>query len=604
MSVSIPPAPDGVTYAMGNENSLDFCSALSSAASQAVSTSYLYQARPDGTSSAMAYMLAQQGDADADGVNGEFDGLNGASGNGFEAPETEETSLYDDITTGRGFEELYELFHCESVQRSLDLAANAITLEEDVETFAESNADSAEQGVASNAVSAILGTWAVVQAAVMVSEASTHISASSALLASATATCAVPPFVACSLIPVYSAAVTAASISMGLAVTAVTLSGAAVVAQSATAIWYDSISDETGLDDTDTSSGISQDSIDAAYDDYEEADAAADEAEAAYASALEDYYTAAAETTTAKSELDTLLEQLDSSIASAASEDLYNQTYGYEPDGFDEEDDSTWDGYIVGVTSAIDALAEAEANLSASSGLSDDLDDYDLTDEDGNSVDLDAALEEAVSDAQSTYDEELAAAQALADAIDAYDQARLDQASLGTGASDAEIEAAATARSEAAAALSSLVADFSEDGDDSGGLCGGTACDLSTALDAYLDAYEAERDAWYTAETLAEEAETLRATADGLYDSYGALVCAADGQDYDAETDSCTDGEPGSSALESATETVCDTSSDAYDADTCSALTDSSSSSGGTLVTYNTGAEDIVDTLDSKGSVR
>lgn len=586
-----PTSADGETYSLGNENSLDFCTGLTNAAGQAVSTDYLYQARPDGSNTALAYMLAQQGDTDADGVNGQFDGLNGESGNGFEAPETAQSTTYDDTTLGRGFDELYGIFHCEVTQRSLDLAATAITLEEDVEAFAESNADSAEQGVVSNAVSALIGAWSVYQAAAMVAEAATHIATASSLLAGATATCAVPPFVGCALVPVYSAAVTAASVSQGLAVSAVTLSGLAVAAQVATAIWYDQIADETGLDDTSSSTGISTDAIDGAFEEYETADAEADAAEAVYASALEDYYTAATATDTARAALDDLLGEVSSGIASAAGEDLYNQTYGYEPAGYDEEDDSTWSGYITGATAALDALVEAEANLSDADDLVDENGDpIEVTDEDGNSVALDDLLAEAVEEAQTSYDAELAAAQALANAIDAYDQARLSD--------DDE------ARSDAASALTALVPEFSEDTEDTGGLCGSEACNLNAALTAYLEAYEAEREAWYTAETLREEAETLRDVADGEYDTYGALVCAADGKDYDSDTDSCTDDEPGSAALDNATETVCDTSSVAYDETTCSALTDSSSSGEGTLVTYNTGAEDIVDTLDSKGTVR
>lgn len=371
-------------------------------------------------------MLAQQGETDADGVNGQFDGLNGESGNGFEAPETAQSSTYDDTTFGRGFDELYGIFHCEVTQRSLDLAATAITLEEDVEAFAESNADSAEQGVVSNAVSAVIGAWSVYQAAAMVAEAATHITTASSLLAGATATCAVPPFVGCALVPVYSAAVTAASVSQGLAITAVALSGAAVAAQVATAVWYDQIADETGLEETADSAGISTDTIDSAYETYEEADAEADAAEAAYAAALANYEDAAEETETAKAALDDLLEALDTSIASDASEDLSNRTWGYEPDDYDEEDDSTWDGYIIGVTAALDALVAAEANLSDADDLVDENGDpIEVTDESGNSVALDELLEEAVEEAQSAYGEELAAAQTLANAIDAYDQARL-----------------------------------------------------------------------------------------------------------------------------------------------------------------------------------
>lgn len=585
-----PTSADGVTYTLGNENSLDFCTGLSNAAAQSVSTDYLYQARPDGSTSAQAYMLAQQGETDADGVNGQFDGLNGKSGNGFEAPERARSTTYDDTTLGRGFDELYGIFHCEVTQRSLDLAATAITLEEDVEAFAESNADSAEQGVVSNAVSAVIGAWSVYQAAAMVAEAATHITTASSLLAGATATCAVPPFVGCALVPVYSSAVTAASVSQGLAITAVALSGAAVAAQVATAVWYDQIADETGLEETADSSGISTDTIDSAYETYEEADAEADAAEAAYATALANYEAAAEETETAKAALDDLLEALDTSIASDASEDLSNRTWGYEPDGYDEEDDSTWDGYITGVTVALDALVEAQTTLSDADDLVDENGDpIEVTGEDGNSVALDELLEEAVDEAQTSYNEELAAAQALADAIDAYDQARLS----GT----------AEERAAAASALADLVPEFSEDTEDTGGLCGTDACNLSDALDTYLEAYEAELEAWYAAESLREEAESLRELADGQYDTWGALVCAADGKDYDSDTNSCTDDEPGSAALDNATATLCDTSSDGYDADTCSALTDTSSGSG-TLVTYSTGAEDIVDTLDSKGTVR
>lgn len=562
-----PTNADATAYDLGNENTLDFCSALAGAAELTQDNNYLHLAYTSGNRAAMAYMLASPGIADADQDGNRFDELNALSDTGFNAPQTPVSSSYDDITRGRGLTELYRLLHCEVSQRSLNLAANAIALEEENIAFAESNQNSADQGVLMNAVGSALTAWSMGQAVAELSGAIEVQTISASLLATATATCAVPPFAGCALVPVYTAAVSAAGTGVTLSGTAVGLSGAALGLQITSTALYDTIADKAGVPATSEGGlGITAEDVTDAQDKYSQANVAALEAESTYQDELAQYESgpkAAADASNTK------LENEINKLSGGSQDDAFDDLYGFprqedlDPDNPPDEAD-----VIIGVEPAIDAWLSTAASAEQLGNV--DLVDADgnqFTDEDGNPIDLDADAEAAKTSANDRI---------------------------------AEVRQSFEAT------------------------CSGSPCPLVTAFDEHVEVYTAEREAWYEVEAERAKAEAARTKADSAYDAYGALDCAFNSNsDYDTKTNSCTAGAPGSSAG-SADQDFCDASSDAYDADSCAAWQDAQDSNpvceeggeyydadvcaavGATAekITMFSGMDNLVQELDSKGTVR
>ena len=104
------------------------------------------------------------------------------------------------------------------MNNSVSLLTEAVTIQKEVEDLSDSNAEDVTKGLVLNAVGIALATWEVIQDIAAISEASEQLGIASGLLASASATCPIPPWVTCALIPVYATAVTSASIGLGLAI--------------------------------------------------------------------------------------------------------------------------------------------------------------------------------------------------------------------------------------------------------------------------------------------------------------------------------------------------------------------------------------------------
>lgn len=564
-----PTNADATAYDLGNENTLDFCSALEYASELAQNDNYLHISDTNDTAVAMAYMLASPGASNADGdINDDrYDGLNSTSSTGFNAPQTPVSANYDDITQGRGLAELYELLHCEISQRSLNLSANAIALEEENIAFAESNQESADQGVLMNAVGSALTAWSMGQAVAELSGAIEVQTISASLLATATATCAVPPFVGCALVPVYTGAVAAAGTGVTLSGTAVGLSGTALGLQITSTALYATIADKAGVPPTfEGELGITQAMVDGAEDDFDQASASALAAESAYLEAYAQYLAGPkAATDVSRAALENEINKLSGDLQDDAFDDLYGFPRQEDLDPDDPPDESD---VIIGVEPAIDAWLSTAASAEQMGGV--DLVDEDgnpFTDEDGNAVDLEADAEAAESSANDRIAE---VRQSLEDT------------------------------------------------------CSNSPCPLLTVFDTHVDAYIAEREAWYEVEAQRAKAEAARTKADSAYDAYGALDCAFNSNsDYDTKTNSCTAGAPGSSAG-SADQDFCDASSDAYDEGSCAAWQDAQNSNpvceeGGEhydadvcaavgeraeKITMFSGMDNLVQQLDSKGTVR
>lgn len=380
-----PTNADNTTYAFNNRNSLDFCIGLRNAAQQPVSTSYLYQQSPGFTPKPMAYMLAAPGQRDADGINGPYDGLNADNGAGFQSPDTPISPTYDDQTQGRGFDELSSFMRCEVTLRSLDLAANAIAFEEEVIAFAESNAETAKEGVMMGIVGTSIATWNLAQAGAALASAGTTLGISSGLLATVTATCPIPPFLGCALIPVYATAVASAGVGLGLSGTALGLSAGAVAGQIAATIMYNNIAKKTGVPETPSNPGLDPAVADAALVEYNQKNAEAGVAAAEYQTALANLSIAAGQTTTAKNQLDIEINKLTASQATALREQLYGNFVPNTP--------PYPNPLILGVAPAINAWRQAENTASVFSGTT-------LVDENNNPIDLNADADAAEITAQ------------------------------------------------------------------------------------------------------------------------------------------------------------------------------------------------------------
>lgn len=568
-----PTNADGTAYDFDNKNALDFCSALDNAAEVSANiTNYLHATAPNGSSSAMAYMLASPGAADADNDSVRHDGWNSTSDTGFNAHQTPVSALYDDTTRGRGLAEMYHLLHCSTAQQTLHLAANAIALEEENIAFAESNAESAAQGVMMNAVGSAITAWSMAQTAATIEGAIEVQGISIGLLAAAEAACAIPPFAGCPLVPVYITAVSAAGNGLGLSIASMILSGTSLGLQITSTVLYDNIANKAGVPDTvDSSLGITQSDLNDAETDANTANNEAQSAESAYSQAWSQYQAGPLEDANNSR---TALENKISQLSPDSSDEIaiYNGLYGFpRPEDIDPDAPPDKDDVILGVEPAIDVWQGSKADAARMA-------DVDLADEDGNSIDLAADAAAAGNKANNRIDE-----------VRQY-----------------------------------LITAAEKDCSDTNNCP--RRVDLINAFDAHVNAYQTEREAFYVTEALKAEAEAKREEADKADDVEGALRCAFESnQDYDPETNSCKAGAPGSGATEAGNNSaICDSNSDKYNAKSCEALQESQNANPvcetgskyydadkcaalGTSpepLTLFSGMDDLVKRLDSKGTVK
>lgn len=107
----LPPA--AALEAFDSSTPLDLCRALGVAQTSAADNQYLYLEH-SGTREAVAYVLADPGQADRDGNGSLFDGLN-AAGLGFEHPVRNSSRVYDDRVSAVRFNQLWEQLGCSAL---------------------------------------------------------------------------------------------------------------------------------------------------------------------------------------------------------------------------------------------------------------------------------------------------------------------------------------------------------------------------------------------------------------------------------------------------------------------------------------------------------
>ena len=607
-----PRNSDGKTYpetSASLANSADFCVALATAHKQAVSTHHTYVAYPGGSRQNMAYAIAFAGSSDRDRSGSRYDLLNSDNSAGFQARNTAPATDYDDKTVHRGFDELYVGLKCEVVLRSLDFVADAVGFEEEVFDFAEDNQEAAAVGTILAGVGTGIAAWGLGQSIAEVAGAGEVLGTSIGLLSGAIASCPVPPFVTCALIPLYGIAVGSAGTGVGLAAAGAAANGAAVGLQLTATLKYNDIKSRTGLDSPTTTPAPTAEQQATLNAELEAKNTALQAAENKLAAEV---IVEKALINTASNARIALNTRITAFSAEANLEPLFT-LFSEQLDGKDTgreitetvtykdekgvEKTETFKRPVI-VPGAYQALLEVRtAEQAKVSAQSEDV------------AAAQARLEAAKTDALTKR----TALVATADKFDAYDQARLAQAAATT---DADKSKTAADRARAYAALDAPGADSG-----TGGLCGSTACALAAQATAYLDAEqkldssESEKHvvdgkptiritpATLSRQKQQDEVTKLRNERDTIAIRIGINSCTQNGQDYDPQTKVCTAGAPGSGAAAATKAAVCDVGSKAYDKPTCDAL----NAAAGTpppKVQAVKGAGNILNTLRREGVVQ
>ncbi|CAM5448940.1 hypothetical protein TMEC54S_03354 [Thauera mechernichensis] len=625
-----PQNSDGKAYPETNvaqANTADFCLALSNAAGQAFSSERTYVKYPAGAVQNVAYAIASPGVANRDRGATPYDLLNGADGAGFQARNTPPANDYDDKTVHRGFDELYLSLNCEVVLRSLDFVADAVAFEEEVFSLAEANQDAAFIGTILAGVGTGMAAVGLLQSGAQVAGALEVLGVSIGLLSTAAATCPLPPWVTCALIPVYSVAVASASTGVALTAAGAALNGAAVGLQIVATINYANIKSRTGLERPSSPPPATADELAALQTQRNDKNAAVLAAEGELTRLLNEEAALRNTATTQSMALDGLVAQFtapDNRFAPVFA-DFKDRLLGKDTgttetvtltytDASGTSQTQTVERPVVmpGMKQALDdwrgatqalarASAEHDSAVRAETGVAEALMAKNVALTRLNEADAEVeakrkALQSSAMAKFDTYDVARltqAAAKLERDAASAaYDACLADPVCNGDSArraaalgarTDAEAvyTAATTARATAYTGLGLSAADSGE-----GGVCGASACAVLARAEAYVSA-ERALDAIATrkvGDTVVTEAatsarlaqqgvvSTLRSERDTLDVRIGINTCALDNKDYDAVGKQCTADAPGAGTAEATRSAVCDTTAATYDKPACDAL--------------------------------
>ena len=235
-----PHTWERVSHGLDPINGLDLCAKLANAARETAGTFEANRASTfdaDGDPLNIAYGLIAAGPTPGDG-GGRFDGVNQQAGAVVAAPSLGSDSAYDDRTRVRDFGSLAETLGCGHVDpanpdglalAAVDMLGLALDVSDEVTEQHEGNKEDTTLAVAMATVSTVFAGVNVALAAASIANSVSTLATAVSQLATATATCAIPPFIACGLIPPYTAAVIAAKVAIGLATGATVLATAAIV---------------------------------------------------------------------------------------------------------------------------------------------------------------------------------------------------------------------------------------------------------------------------------------------------------------------------------------------------------------------------------------
>jgi|GEM_PF-1664937 len=259
---------------ISQRNVFDFCATLDSMRTASLQTGGLLLQSEDGVIRrnavyALAIAGAENRDARGAGWDGitlsnRYDGVNATSSNAFLLPQTPLTPIYDDRTFFRDARQLYAELRCEALNGSITLLVETSSIEGEVVDLAESNAGSVEVGLILNSVQIVMGIWQLGQTVALIAQAAEEVALSASLLAGVSAACAIPPWVACAMIPVYAGALATASTGAGLAAAAAVTAGIQVGLSATSVALYDNLSSRTAGDALTNPASTLNPSLDAA----------------------------------------------------------------------------------------------------------------------------------------------------------------------------------------------------------------------------------------------------------------------------------------------------------------------------------------------------
>jgi hypothetical protein len=214
-----------------NINGLDFCSAITNAKASTFSANYAHIVLPNGTTSAVPYVIVTAGSKDADGTSGAFDGVNSTATLDFNAPNTTHNANYDDFVFSRSFDELASTLNCDTAQNSLNLLADAKATHTENVTQAQSLKEAAELAIIITIMQTALGVANTAMAVYNLAIGAALIGVASAALSTAIAACVASLGTACGLVAWAVAGLVATIVGVIAAGVSVGLNIAALVAQ-------------------------------------------------------------------------------------------------------------------------------------------------------------------------------------------------------------------------------------------------------------------------------------------------------------------------------------------------------------------------------------
>ncbi|HYG05138.1 MAG TPA: hypothetical protein VD865_01860 [Stenotrophomonas sp.] len=235
---------DGTAYDFQSVNGMDLCAALAAASGETASAANAGRASvldADNHRINVAYALAAAGPTPGN-AGGRFDGLNQNDGAQMESPALLGSADYDDRVRARSFDALARTLGCgyadasspdNVMAASLDLVALGVDMADEVTEQHQGNEEDTKLAVVFASLSEVFAGVNIALAGANVSNSSSTLATATAQLSAAIAACALPPWAQCALIPVYTAAVTAGAIAVGLSITATVLAAAAMAPTSA-----------------------------------------------------------------------------------------------------------------------------------------------------------------------------------------------------------------------------------------------------------------------------------------------------------------------------------------------------------------------------------
>lgn len=219
-----------------NKNGLDFCSALTNAKASTFSSSFAHIVLPNGTLTAVPYVIVTAGLGNADGTGTNFDGRNDNTTMDFEPPNKVHNTDYDDTVFSKNFDELAITLNCDTAQNSLNLLADAKATHTENVTQQASIKDGAELAIVITVMQTALGVANTAMAVYNLVLAVIEVVAAGVNLVAAIAACIASLGTACGLVAKAIAAlvlgvlgVVAAGVSVAANIAALVLQVVAVV---------------------------------------------------------------------------------------------------------------------------------------------------------------------------------------------------------------------------------------------------------------------------------------------------------------------------------------------------------------------------------------